>query len=365
MRLLLLFHIAHAALSPGAPAARNNWPMRLVDHAWTLQSRYDYTNSSNDVMAVAYPAAVATYYTTLLAAGSAYEFNGTFPTGPGVFQCSLMVYTLAGEPDASVPPRWGIAGDQVREPVAASNRPRWAIQRFYVKPEIYKRADLEAALLEVRRDGDLVPQLGSEARLRNSRAAEDFATLLITSVASTGWPPIPTAFHFNGGNTGGLFPEDSHQYAVAFPVASQSAVISGSFAPTDTYPYLDFSIGDQTTTKVDAALPYYVLTDHYRGNGDGGSYCLEVLAPECPRSDAPAMKWAAGNEQPLLIARLMAYDFATVDYRRTRTPAGTARLLGDMYPNITFAADCSARCPDSVVPGRGDVVPPRLRGSAP
>ena len=45
-------------------------------------------------------------------------------------------------------------------------------------------------------------------------------------------------FHFKGGDTNGMFPDYSHVYAVAYPVGSRSAVISGAFTPTKMYPYM-------------------------------------------------------------------------------------------------------------------------------
>ena len=92
--------------------------------------------------------------------------------------------------------------------------------------------------------------------------------------------------------------------------------------------------------ELDDGAPFYAL------NRTGTEYCLEVLAPDCPKNRAvPTIKWSAGNRHPLLLARLIAYNFEEVDYRRTRTPEGSKRLLGDMYPEISFAPDCSARCP--------------------
>ena len=65
----------------------------------------------------------------------------------------------------------------------------------------------------------------------------------------------------------------------------------------------------------------------------------------CPDGDAPSIRWGAQDLHPLLMMRLIAYDYETVDYRQERTPAGTKRVLGDKYPEIAFASDCSARCP--------------------
>ena len=84
---------------------------------------------------------------------------------------------------------------------------------------------------------------------------------------------------------------------------------------------------------------------HEDGAPGDEDYCLEVLAPECPAGNAPAMRWARDDAAPLLMMRLIAYDYRSVDYRKSRTPAGTRLVLGDKYPEIAFAPDCSARCP--------------------
>ena len=61
------------------------------------------------------------------------------------------------------------------------------------------------------------------------------------------------------------------------PAASGSAVITGRFSPSATYPYLGFSVGNQTTTQLDDGIPFYALVDgRARRRPGAGSPSLEA-----------------------------------------------------------------------------------------
>mmetsp|Transcript_6169 Transcript_6169/g.9191 ORF Transcript_6169/g.9191 Transcript_6169/m.9191 type:complete len:351 (+) Transcript_6169:1272-2324(+) len=310
----------------------------LFQRSWIVLSEFDYADPSRDILNVAYPSAIASYFVTLVPKNSRYVFKGTFAFGTGVYQINLIAYDEQGDVDPNIAPLFDhetADGTEVHMDVEATDAPKLVLQRFYVDPDIFSDQDLENMLFNVTLKSKLVdfkvPPLSKPLRTVLSNLLEGVISRAIAARAPVVTTNASIAFALPG-DTSSLFPDISHVYLFAVIGPASLVTISGSFNITSTRPYFDFIVVNQNTTATDDALPFYEFIQ------SDGSYTISVASASYSGSVSNAtIRWKTDNQFPLVLMRIITYDYNVVNYTGPLSPAQTQMLIPDIYPSAKFS----------------------------